>query len=98
MTLGDQEERERSGQMMGKCERVKLTDSACVHCVCVSTLRYGPDFLSPFHNVMSEQGGLTHDGKTIPGWNAKYVARTFHSLSRLFLAHLHSLYEVRRPE
>mmetsp|Transcript_3136 Transcript_3136/g.8322 ORF Transcript_3136/g.8322 Transcript_3136/m.8322 type:complete len:383 (-) Transcript_3136:1823-2971(-) len=34
---------------------------------------YGPDFLSPFHNVMSEQGGLTYDGKTIPGWHAKYL-------------------------
>ena len=31
------------------------------------------DTLAPFHNAMSEQGGVTDNGKTIPGWNAMYI-------------------------
>ena len=29
--------------------------------------------LLPFHNAMSEQGGLTYNGTSIPGWHATYV-------------------------
>ncbi|QDZ22661.1 hypothetical protein A3770_08p51790 [Chloropicon primus] len=34
---------------------------------------FGSDSLSPLHNAMSEQGGLTYNGTNVPGWNAKYI-------------------------